>query len=383
MGKFHIKSGIFVVLILMIAIINQDIYTGGNGLNSGDTCPNSEFLFESIYNQSLSQRNTVNIYDYKENKTMLIAFLPEIGNKNKYSEIITSAFETYFSEGMAFGRPYEWNKYKDNIKVLLVTKNDQAEVKDFLNQKNFSFDIVPDINLELANSFGINSWDSQTEASYVYVVDKNNKITFANHDYKGEGEKLRTIQKELFAQLNITDPAYILKENNQILFTGDNAPDFKFTYTDFSSGTQSTASLSDYFGIKNVIIAFYPAPYSMSCAAEVKTFDAYAENQTLNKLSSSNVGAKNDVEILMVSNSGIEILNKWKKDMQLKNVKLVSDNSGLISSEYASNSSFGYFKRTLFIIDKTGKISYINWNYQVDDKDFGIVQDQLAMIAEN
>lgn len=39
-----------------------------------------------------------------------------------------------------------------------------------------------------------------SDGSFVYVIDKNNKITYASYDYKGEGEKLRSVQKELFSQ---------------------------------------------------------------------------------------------------------------------------------------------------------------------------------------
>jgi len=85
----------------------------------------------------------------------------------------------------------------------------------------------------------------------------------------------------------------------------------------------------------------------------------------------------------MISNSSLEILAKWKNDMKLKNVKLVSDYSGMISALYNSYNQFGFFNRTLFIVDKSGMLSYIDWNYEVNDTDFNKVKDQLGLISEN
>lgn len=70
--------------------------------------------------------------------------------------------------------------------------------------------------------------------------------------------------------------------NDKLLFPGDKAIDFDFTYTSIDDKNNISlgsrlGKLSDYFGKKNVIIAFYPAPFSMSCMMEAKTFDAYAE----------------------------------------------------------------------------------------------------------
>lgn len=386
MVKIPLNSGFLVLALLMSIVISSISYSGNNGLDVGETSPNPEFLHDNNYDLFMSLRSTTRLYDYKEDKTLLIAFMPDITEKNNYAQVMTSAFDTYFSKGLAFSELYDWQQYRNSLKVLVVSNSDQAVVRDFLSDNGFDFDMAADVNMDMAHSFGITTWNSSAAGSYVYVVDKNNKITYASHDYKGEGEKLRSLQKEIFSQLNITDPNNMLTLNNNILFPGDKAVDFEFTYNsvgdneNFSFG--NNAQLSDYFGKKNVIIAFYPAPYSMSCAMEVSKFDAFAENQTLQNISNSRIGSEDDVEILMVSNSGLDILNKWKKDMNLKNVKLVSDLSGSIASSYSSFNPLGYNNRTLFIVNKEGKISYIDWNYVVDEQDFGLVKDHLKLISE-
>lgn len=383
MGKIPIKSG-FLAIILMF-ITGSVAFSGGHGLSVGETSPNPEFLYENNYDVSAGLRSTVHLYDYKEDKTLLIAFMPDITPENNYSEVMTSAFETYFAKGMAFGEPYEWQFHRKNLKVLIVTNNDQSTVRDYLYNNGYEFDMAPDVNMDMAHSFGITKWSSPSEGSFVYIVDKNNKITYASHNYKGEGEKLRAVQKEIFALFDIAEPNISLNANNQTLFPGDTAPEFEFSFSALDGNdltTGNTGKLSDYIGKKNVILAFYPAPFSMSCAMELTTFDAYAEKQTLQNISNSQLGSTDDVEILMVSNSGLDILNKWKNDMNVKNVKLVSDYTGQISNMYTSFNALGYNNRTLFIINKNGQISFIDWNYVVDESDFGKVKEHLQLISE-
>jgi len=385
MIKIPLKSA-FIAICLVIAIqVNYTVIAGDNGLNKGDVSPNPEFLYENFYEVTPKIKGTTTLYDYKENKIMLVAFMPDITDKNKYADVMTSAFTTYFVHGMAFGESYQWSEYKDNLKILIVTNNDQSVIRKHMDDNAPGFDLVADINMDMAHSFGINTWNSVSDGSFVYVIDKNNRVSYASYNYKGEGEKLRAVQKEISALLDINLPAPDISGNHATLFTGDNAPDFSFTYTtldgNFSTSKES-AKLSDYTGKKNVIIAFYPAPYSLSCAMEVKSFDAFAEDQTLKKITESSMG-ESDVEFLMISNSSLEILAKWKNDMKLKNVKLVSDYSGQISALYNSYNQFGFFNRTLFIVDKSGMLSYIDWNYEVNDTDFNKVKDQLGLISEN
>lgn len=385
MVKIPLKSA-FIAICLVIAIqVNYTVIAGDNGLNKGDVSPNPEFLYENFYEVTPKIKGTTTLYDYKENKIMLVAFMPDITDKNKYADVMTSAFTVYFVHGLAFGESYQWSEYKDNLKILIVTNNDQSVIRKYMDDNAPGFDLVADINMDMAHSFGINNWSSVSDGSFVYVIDKNNRVSYASNNYKGEGEKLRAVQKEISVLLDINLPAPDISGNHATLFTGDNAPDFSFTYTTLDgnfSSTKESAKLSDYTGKKNVIIAFYPAPYSLSCAMEVKSFDAFAEDQTLKKITESSMG-ESDVEFLMISNSSLEILAKWKNDMKLKNVKLVSDYSGQISALYNSYNQFGFFNRTLFIVDKSGMLSYIDWNYEVNDTDFNKVKDQLGLISEN
>lgn len=383
MSQKSIKTGIFTAFsVFFLILANTGIMSGSNeGLGVGETVPNPEFLIQNAYDYD-QVPNTSRLYDYKYEQNLLIAFMPDISEKNNYAKVMTSAFDTYFAEGLAFKDPFVYDSPEYSLKVLVVTNNDGAEVKEFLGRMNIDFDMVSDINMDFANLFGITKWTSSAEGSFVYVVNKENKITYSSHDYKGEGEKLKSVQKELFSLLGINETTESFT-NYRPLMPGDDARDFSFSYENTDPKIHNPditrdGKLSDYFGKKKVILAFYPAPFSVSCGMEVKRFDKFAAEDDFAKSLTNNYGSGDDLEILMVSVSNSYILRKWKNEMELNSIKLINDNTGEISAMYASYNPLGYNNRTLFLIDKEGKVSYIDWNYIVDENDFALVKEHLS-----
>ncbi len=383
-AKKGLKDSIFAYfLMFLIAVSCTKISAGNDGLSIGETIPNPEFQALTKYDVDQMPR-PVRMHDYKEDKNMLIAFIPDVSDKNSYAKVMTTAFDTYFAEGLAFIKGYEYAVSPGELKVLIVTHNSEAEVNDYLSKYDLDFDMVSAMNLDISHFFGIHNWNTSGDGSFVYVVNKDNKITYASYDYKGEGEKLKSVQKEFFTLYKIEDNSFPTTEYSPLM-PGDKARDFDFEYIYTgppTAGLKRTeiGTLSDYIGKKNVLIAFYPAAYSMSCAIEVTKFDTYAEDQMIQNVKNSNIAKGDDLEILMVSQSNTYILSKWKNDMGLDNVKLVSDNTGDISAKYGSYNMFGYNKRTLFLIDKSGNVSYIDWDYQVNEEDFAIVEEHLKSL---
>lgn len=380
MAKNSIKTAIFSTFIL--GLLSVSIFAGNQnqGLNVGETIPNPEFYALNRYEYDQMHR-TIRMHEFKDEKNLLVAFMPSVSDKNSYARVMTTAFDTYFAEGLAFVNEYGMPMLTGDLKVLIVTPESEPQLKDYMQKLNLDFEMVSDAKLDVSHFFGVTGWASENDGSLVYVVDKNNKIVYASNDYKGEGEKLRAVQKELFSLNGINNE---LNENgsyNSTLIQGDEARDFEFTYiyTGLPTAgfkTTDVAKLSDYYGKKNVLIAFYPAPFSYSCAVEVSSFNTYAEEQMLKNVTKSNMLQNDDLEILMVSNSNALILNKWKNEMNIENIKLVSDYSGEISSKYNSF-GMGFSKRTVFLINKEGKVSYIDWDYQVNDDDFALVKEQI------
>lgn len=380
-AKHSIKA-FFTGILIFLSVIPA-LIAGGNSLDVGETIPNPEFFSINRYELDKMPR-TIRLHDYKQDKILLLAIMPDISAKNSYSKIMTSAFDTYFAEQMAFIKNYSYDPKANDIMVLIVSNNVEAEIREFLADDDMDFEMASDINMDFANYFGINKW-GENSASHVYVINKDNKITFADSEYKGQGEKLKLVQKELSlaAGMDIsTDP---VMTGYSPLMPGDNARDFSFTYLDKDMAMQHSSltqngMLSDFYGKKNVVIAFYPAPFSMSCAMEVSKFDKYAEESGKKYIGSINGIGDNNLEILMVSMSNSYIISKWREEMGLDKVTMISDNTGEISSLYSSFNILGYNNRTIFLIDKTGKVIYIDWDYKVDESDFAALQEQIEKL---
>jgi peroxiredoxin len=361
------------ILSLFMLIFTASCFSQNPGLKNGDILPNPEISWVDY--KIIPENTTINLYDYKQDSYLLIAVMPDITESNTAAKIILTGLNTYFSEGLSFKSFDKYRYSKPDIKVLVVTANSKDDARKYSSKYNLSYEVIGDNKLDISNSLGVNRWNSGSDASFIYIADKNNKIIYARDDYRGEGEKLKDIQAKLFTCFDLKPD--ISNENYYSpLVQGDVARDFSFSVTGLSENGLEEYKLSDYLGKKNVLLAFYPAPFSYSCAYEVKTFDTYAEEQLMKRVKES---GSNDLELLMVSVSNSYILSNWKKDMGLDNVKLVNDYNGSISMKYNSYNSFGYSNRTVFLINKEGKVEYINWNYDVNnDDDFGTIKEVLT-----
>lgn len=104
--KHKITLHLLPYLLLAFTFIPNSIKSSDNpGLNIGETIPNIEIR----YFRTAANEMTSRIYEIKENKHLLIAFMPDITSGNKYSEVMASAFDVYFSKGAAFGSRYEFS----------------------------------------------------------------------------------------------------------------------------------------------------------------------------------------------------------------------------------------------------------------------------------
>lgn len=155
---------------------------------------------------------------------------------------------------------------------------------------------------------------------------------------------------------------------SQTLKVGDRAPDFKLPYATKDTIVFSGVSLSELIGKKNIVLAFYPADWSGGCTTQMCTFrDNFVELSRL------------DAEVLGISGDYVFSHREWAKSLNLP-FKLLSDHKHEVAKLYNSyDENSGYNKRTVFVIDKNGKIAYINWKYNVKDpKHFEELQKALA-----
>jgi peroxiredoxin len=154
------------------------------------------------------------------------------------------------------------------------------------------------------------------------------------------------------------------------LKVGDPAPDFALPYATKDSVAQEDLKLSSLIGKKNIVLAFYPANWSGGCTIEMCTMrDNFSE---LTKL---------DAEILPISGDYEYSHHEWAKQQNFP-FKMLSDHLHKVARTYHSyNETSGYNKRTVFVIDKKGKIAYIDLAYKArDPESFKKLQEALKKL---
>jgi peroxiredoxin len=157
-------------------------------------------------------------------------------------------------------------------------------------------------------------------------------------------------------------------QSQNSLKVGDTAPDFALPYATKDSISRSSVGLSDFAGKRAVILAFYPADWSTGCTKEVCALrDNFAGLQAL------------DAEVLAISGDYVWSHHEWAKSLNLP-FKLLSDHGHLVAKLYGSyNDKSMYNRRTVFVVDKHGKIAYLNLEYSVADiKDFEKLKSAIA-----
>ncbi|HXT14096.1 MAG TPA: peroxiredoxin family protein [Gemmatimonadaceae bacterium] len=133
---------------------------------------------------------------------------------------------------------------------------------------------------------------------------------------------------------------------------GQAAPDFSATATD-STGKAIPVSLSALHG-KVVVLAFYPLDRSGGCTAELSKFrDDYK----------SLFGE--GVVVLPASVDSLGSHASWAKDAHFP-FAMIADTKSELATKFGSqspNPARPYFRRTVFVIGKDGKIAYTDGRF--------------------
>lgn len=136
---------------------------------------------------------------------------------------------------------------------------------------------------------------------------------------------------------------------------GATAPDFTAPWADADGAKARPVHLADLRG-KVVVLAFYPADRSSGCTAELKKFrDEYT--------GIFGAGAGKDVVVLPISVDSLESHSSWASEEQFP-FALVSDRDQQVGKLYGSTmAGRPYNSRTVFVIDREGKITYRNLRF--------------------
>jgi peroxiredoxin Q/BCP len=158
--------------------------------------------------------------------------------------------------------------------------------------------------------------------------------------------------KQLMIALLAMIPAGVGSADTAALKVGDAAPDFTLPYATRDSVAKDPVTLSSFAGKRNVVLAFYPADWSGGCTKEVCTIrDNFAS-----------MGAVN-AEVIGISGDYVYSHHEWAKHHDLP-FALAADHDHAVARRYASfNEANGYNRRTVFVVDKQGKIAYADMAY--------------------
>lgn len=142
----------------------------------------------------------------------------------------------------------------------------------------------------------------------------------------------------------------------QSLVIGSSAPDFALRYATRDSIASAPLRLSSLIGTKALLLAFYPADWSGGCTKEVCGFrDDIAALEDLG------------IEVLAISGDYVYSHHEWAKHHNLP-FRLLSDHDHAVARAYQSyNESSGYNRRTVFVVDRSGRLAYIDLEYSVRD----------------
>jgi peroxiredoxin len=325
------------------------------------------------------------------NNLKLVVITPTLTPECEYASMMTQAFYYYFVKKLAFKYPDTINK----IDVVLITPNnnglDTIVLPHALNQNiTAGMAVIQAPNNNIFNAIGYPIFKNNNASSFLFLLDADNRIQLVDTAYRAQGEHLKPLEAKIKSLLNM--PADFVKVDNPLkaLKVGDAAPN-----VDLGNGKK----LSDYLG-QPVVLSFYPAAFSGTLTKPVLSDDyTLVENKAVKKkviLNSSKEATnnamiscsiqiqhldkispidlnltKNIPKLLTISSATPEILTHWRSILQTHNTEFIDDpNYYSISQQFFSYNPKGYNNRTVFIIDKNGRIAFIDWAFDYSHEAF-------------
>jgi peroxiredoxin Q/BCP len=136
------------------------------------------------------------------------------------------------------------------------------------------------------------------------------------------------------------------------LKVGEMAPDFTVTVVTAAGVAAKPFKLSEHKG-ETVVLAFFPKARTRGCTVQMESYrDQYAKTFQ---------GGKK-VTLVGVSIDSDTALISWATDAKFP-FHFAADTDRKVGVAYGANGGTGYHKRTLYVIDPTGKISYVTASF--------------------
>ncbi len=316
--------------------------------------------------------------------TLLIRFTQPI-LKNDQADMIIKGISNYFSKGYAFS---------PDAKIQQIPTALVLQKQEFNTPIYEGLQVIIDSN-KIQNPIRIITDRGQTTADII-LVNQNSEIIYKFLNYKGVGEQLRPMERQIKGLFGdtIASVHYTAENNAARPEIGSTAPDFYY---------QKNKKISDLIGKKSIIISFYPAPFTGNlyrnvvepkyisdansqtvktdnnkddikvkkspgkalmggCGGQAIYFENLAFGLGTTYSADQIVGDTNAV-FIYISASSSEILNNWEKYLGTKKIIYSNDPNNYTSRNYGSfDYKNGYNYRSLIIVNKEGKITYANYN---------------------
>src|SRR5262245_56727434 len=141
-----------------------------------------------------------------------------------------------------------------------------------------------------------------------------------------------------------------------MIAVGTTAPDFALPSHLVPFGT--TVRLSDFRGLKNVVVAFHPLAFTPVCAQLMRTYE-----QERPRLDAA------DAHVLAISVDAGPSKKAWADSLGGISYDLLSDfhPHGKVAADYGVMRDDGISERAIFIVGKDGKISWAK-QYQIPEQ---------------
>ena len=138
---------------------------------------------------------------------------------------------------------------------------------------------------------------------------------------------------------------------------GEMAPEFTLPWaTRDSVGPAEAPFRLAHLRGKVVVLAFYPRDFTSGCTAEMRTFtDQY------------DLLFGEGVEVVGISVDSLTTHMSFASSLSLP-FKLLSDPAQAVAKRYGSNGTQGSMRRTVYVVDREGRVSYRNLRFGALDR---------------
>jgi peroxiredoxin Q/BCP len=153
---------------------------------------------------------------------------------------------------------------------------------------------------------------------------------------------------------------------------GDRAPDFSLAWA-----SRDTAGAVPWFSLSSqrgnvVVLAFYPRDFTSGCTAQMKTF-----TEQYNDLFGE------DVVVVGINADSLETHQRFAQSLGLP-FRLLSDPKQEVSKKYGSADQNGYNRRTVYVIDRKGRVAYTNLRFgALDPKAYSSLKAAVSDARRN